>query len=522
MRPLANPFLMKSIFISIIFWPYLGLSQFNYAWLAIDYQNLWSLGRDVIETDSFFVLTATTGTPWDPLYGQLIRVNKYTWETQFFTPGLFDCYTLKAVELKETALSTSIIACGYYYNGAIETDSVDIFLLELDPITFDTIRLKKFGLPGRCDNMSSMILTQDGGVAVTGWSFFSDPSPNQSIFLFKADSLWNQEYFNLYAQVPNRNHFGNSLVQTPDGGFFIVGSRGMDQDYFMSQALLLKVDAEGTLQFWEDIMPGTGEYGLIAVDVEKKEDGNYLAVGNKLLTINGVVVHYRQYWAFEFDEEGQIVWSDSYGGLPYGAQWVSVNPAPDGNYLVCGYYREDSHYENDTLFKRQYGAIGKLSPEGELLWHRLYTNEPLNKHVDIFWNAIPTSDGGILCVGTTWSDSTHQDVWAVKLDEWGCIEPGCEGPVGLVEVEVGEDLFTVYPNPAHSQIQLSAALPVDYLGPAVLSAHNLLGQLIWSETLEPGSVEIQKTLDVSGWLPGVYVFSLEAGGRVWVEKIAKY
>lgn len=79
--------------------------------------------------------------------------------------------------------------------------------------------------------------------------------------------------------------------------------------------------------------------------------------------------------------------------------------------------------------------------------------------------------------------------------------------------------FSLSPNPAHSQIQISAALPADYRGPAVLSAHNLLGQLVWSQSREPGYAEIQKTVDVGGWPPGVYVFSLEAGGRVWNERV---
>ncbi|MCB9284593.1 MAG: T9SS type A sorting domain-containing protein [Lewinellaceae bacterium] len=396
---------------------------------------------------------------------------------------------------------------GICFDGNDDVKSVDLFLAEFNLYTFDTLRVRKFGIPERGDYIQRVILTQDEGIAVAGYSFTL--GQKSSIFLFKADSLWNQEYFNLYAQVPNRNHFGNSLIQTPDGGFFIVGNRRMDQDYFMDQAILLKVDSGGNFQFWKNILPVGNEYGLIAVGVKKKINGNYLAVGNKIVTTTGVAQD-MQYWAFEFDSDGEVIWSDTYGGLPQGAQWESINLAPDGNYLVCGYLRENSHYVNDTLFKRQYGTIGKLNPEGELLWHRLYTNEPLNKHVDIFWNAIPTSDGGILCVGTTWGDSlTHQDVWAVKLDEWGCIEPGCEGPTGVEEVEAEPPAPVVYPNPFTHRLTFD----LQRLEAGVLyrvSVYDAVGRLEWTSQSKGGALLEWKAENLK---PGVYFYLIEKEGE---------
>jgi len=503
--------LMRFFLFLLVFCPLLSSAQFNYAWLAIDYQNLWNLGGDVVETDSLYILNANTGTPWDPLYGQFILFDKNSWETQFITPGLFPSYVIKVMVKKEDVSSSTLVVCGYYYNGAIEPDSVDIFLLELDLATLDTLRLKKFGLPGRWDNPYRMILTQDGGVAITGWSFVSDQQ--SSLFLFKADSLWNEEYFKLYTQNPSRNHFGNSLVQTPDGGFIIVGCRRTDQvdlGIYKTQAIILKVDVGGELEYWKNFLPQGNEHGLIAVDLAEKENGDYIAVGNKIVSPNGIV-EYMQFWAFEFDSGGEIVWSDTYWGDHQGAQWESIHPAPDGMFLVGGYLRENPHYVNDTLYKRQYGSVGKLSPEGELVWHRLYTNEPLNKQVDIFWNTIPTSDGGILCVGTTRGDSlTHQDVWAVKLDEWGCYEPGCEGPTEVVEVDVAPMEVIVYPNPASDKFTLKLYAPLERN--AVLQLFNAMGQLIKTYTIPAGYVEYHFPLqDVP---IGLYFYSLSADGEI--------
>ncbi|MCB9284594.1 MAG: T9SS type A sorting domain-containing protein [Lewinellaceae bacterium] len=498
---------MKKLLILLFLWSNSLNAQFDYFWLDIDDQNLWDLGEEAVETDSHYFFTVATFSPWAPSIAQILRVDKENLHTDFFPLNYYYAGTLQQMEMTP---SGTIILAGSFYDGAIETDNGQLFMLEIDPETMDTLRSITFGKPGWNDNISRLILTQDGGVAITGWSFDADPSTKQSIFLFKADSLWNQEYFNLYAQVPNRNHFGNSLIQTPDGGFFIVGNRQMDQDYFMDQAILLKVDSGGNFQFWKNILPVGNEYGLIAVGVKKKINGNYLAVGNKIVTTTGVAQD-MQYWAFEFDSDGEVIWSDTYGGLPQGAQWESINLAPDGNYLVCGYLRENSHYVNDTLFKRQYGAIGKLSPEGELLWHRLYTNEPLNKHVDIFWNAIPTSDGGILCVGTTWGDSlTHQDVWAVKLDEWGCIEPGCEGPTEVVEVDIAPVEVAVYPDPARDKFTLKLPAPLEKN--AELRLYNMMGQVVKTYSIPSGFEEYPFLLPAVQC--GLYFYSLSVDEEI--------
>jgi hypothetical protein len=79
--------------------------------------------------------------------------------------------------------------------------------------------------------------------------------------------------------------------------------------------------------------------------------------------------------------------------------------------------------------------------------------------------------------------------------------------------------LVISPNPAYSTIHITVQLPAAYAGTVSLSAYNLLGQPLWQRTLPAAGGELQASVDVSTWPPGVYFISLEASGVVWVEKV---
>ncbi len=113
-----------------------------------------------------------------------------------------------------------------------------------------------------------------------------------------------------------------------------------------------------------------------------------------------------------------------------------------------------------------------------------------------------TIDGVVLKRLARWTAGDYLDV--------------CGEPVSGVTDLAPSDHFNLSPNPAYSQIQISATLPAGY------RARPFVGPQPWvsflSQSLEPGRRNT-KTLDVGGWPPGVYVFSLEAGGRVWMRGV---
>ena len=92
------------------------------------------------------------------------------------------------------------------------------------------------------------------------------------------------------------------------------------------------------------------------------------------------------------------------------------------------------------------------------------------------------------------------------------------GTTGAEEALPGKG-FKIFPNPAHSSIHIAAQLPTAYAGTVSLSVYNIPGQPLWQQALQVAGGEIQTSVDVSTWPPGVYFISLEAGGQAWMEKV---
>ena len=53
-----------------------------------------------------------------------------------------------------------------------------------------------------------------------------------------------------------------------------------------------------------------------------------------------------------------------------------------------------------------------------------------------------------------------QDVWVFKVDEHGCLEPGCHLINGLESINIGlQNSMEVYPNPVKDQLNIQFNLP---------------------------------------------------------------
>ena len=95
----------------------------------------------------------------------------------------------------------------------------------------------------------------------------------------------------------------------------------------------------------------------------------------------------------------------------------------------------------------------------------------------------------------------------------------CGLPVATSVIPEKRSHFTLYPNPAHSSLTISAFLRTDVFENLPCKARNLLGNPFWRKARPPVRGEIQETVDVSNWPPGVYFITLETGGQVVTQKV---
>ncbi len=507
---------MCRIIVILLFWGSLASAQAPYFNIQFNYNNWWeTTGNSTVESDSFYLAPSSFGTPWINVFDSafVLKINKHTGNILLIKIGFFEGQS--ANNIIRTNKSGTYLLQGRKHPGhAGGTVDTEIYMCEMTESGLDTNTLKTFDLPGQNDNFYRPILTSDGGFACSGWSFPIEPPQYQSLLVFKCDSNLNQQYFKLLPPNPSSNHFGLGMVETPDKGFIIVGNRRVTS--YNDNALIIKVDSAGNQVWWKEYEMQGYEEGLYIHDIKEVELGKYLCVGKKHIA-PPLAGQDEKYWVIEIDAFGNILWSKEYN-LNDRCSWRALALAHDGNYYASGYERDNVTFGNNgETYYRQYGVISKITPGGELLWHRRYTVEQLNKHYDVFFNVMATSDGGILCNGTTYeNDTSHQNAWIVKLDSLGCLTPNCGPSVDVIELPVGRNSpLKIWPNPTSGEVIVEARdgqrierLRVfDAQGREVLVQANLSAP--------------QVSFSLSGQPDGMYFCSAMVGGVLVVRQVVK-
>jgi len=295
-----------------------------------------------------------------------------------------------------------------------------------------------------------ILQTEDGGfISVGASSSFGDGTYDLWLLRTDAngDSLWSKNYGGAGYD------YGNAIQPTNDGGYVVAGRTSSfgagDYDIW-----LLKFNALGDT-LWTQTYGGTSTdqaNGVIQTD-----DGGYLISG---ITSSFGAGSYDA-WLVKTDENGNAVWTETYGGSGYDYAWRAVS-TNDGGYVFFGVtssfgaggyddwlVKTDSN--GDVLWDRTYGRAsddiaitgtrandggyvlaGYAIPEGgsgydfwvlktnafgDSLWANYY-GRPVDS--DYAYDVKPTIDGGIVIGGTSYSGDTGlSDYMLVKVDENG-------------------------------------------------------------------------------------------------------
>jgi len=483
--------------------------QVPYFNVQFDYDNrLETAALSSIETDSFYIIPIKGASQFQSVADTsfVLKINKFTGGTNYKKISYYEGQSVRNILIKNNRLFIN----GSNYNAPKEyivDNSQYISLVSVQ--SFDTILLKNFGLPDRYDSFYRPILTSDGGIFSSGWSFPANPQGNSSLLFFKCDSNLNQLFLKIIPSTVelNKNYLAGGVVETPDKGFLIVGTKHIVLGFF-ANALVVKVDSAGNQVFWKEIPHSGDTTELYLVGIAKNGNANYIAVGQRIFNPQ-VGPGWERSWVVGLDAQGNVLWSKSYAENERSG-WASIEASQDGNFYACGYERDFA----DAIYK-QYATISKLAPNGDLIWHRKYSVEPSGKHYDIFFNILVTSDGGILCNGTTYgNDTTRQNAWIVKLDSLGCLSPGCDTGVDVFELPIGNATpFILAPNPTSGvfQIQAKNDLIID-----AVRVYAMGGALVYNA---PNVKSNYVSIELNGMSNGPYVCSVLINGTRYIRQI---
>ena len=266
---------------------------------------------------------------------------------------------------------------GYIITGSMSSQIVgasEVYLLKTDSL--GTIQWENnYGGP-EIDWANNVLQLKDSGYILIGSSnSFNDG--NYDIYLIRTDSkggiVWSHTYGG------EDWDFGNSIVQTPDGGFMIVGEtysfgNGGNDIY------LIKIDSKGDTIYTKTFGGVGNETGS---EIVKTKDRNFLIVG----TTSSYGAGKEDGYLLKVDSLGNTLWSKTIGGTD-DEEFYSVKECPDKGFILAGASKTNAVGKFDFY-------IQKTDSLGNLAWNDFYGGPD----DDIWYSIINKSGGGYMVTG---------------------------------------------------------------------------------------------------------------------------
>ena len=248
---------------------------------------------------------------------------------------------------------------------------------------------------------NSLIQTSDGGYAIAGTTS-SFGAGEVDVYVVKLDANGKLQWTRTIGGPASEA--GNSLIQTSDGGYVIAGAT---TSFGAAEAnvYVVKLDAKGNLQWTKTI---GGEYLIVGFSLTQTSDGGYAIAGYTYSFGAGK----SDVYVIKLDANGNLQWTKTIGGKKRDVG-RSLIQTSDGGYAIAGH---------------SFGAGGndvylvKLDANGNLQWTKTIGG-PNGEGILLFHvpdDIIQTSDGGYAIAGGTKSfGAGGMDVYVVKLDKNG-------------------------------------------------------------------------------------------------------
>ncbi|MHA1966488.1 MAG: hypothetical protein ACW964_01675 [Candidatus Hodarchaeales archaeon] len=247
------------------------------------------------------------------------------------------------------------------------------------------------------DQVFSLIQTVDGGFALLGRTY-SMGAGKSDYLLVKTDPngilQWNQTYGG------EEKDWGESLVQTKDAGFVLIGTTysfgAGESDYW-----LVKTDAEGITQWNHTYGDQYADYASIILNIN---DEGYLIAGRKRISDSYL-------WLLRADVNGTIIWNQSYIRENQRQFIHSIVQTADDGFGIVGNILSDQIESNILIIK--------LDNNGTMKGNRRLGDDSVFNSA---YSIIQTIDGGFAIVGETGLSGFSNVMLLMKLDSLGNIQ----------------------------------------------------------------------------------------------------
>ena len=352
--------------------------------------------------------------------------------------------------------------------------------------------------------------TPDGGYVICGEAAVD--SIQLDAFVIKTDALGQEEWTRTYGGTGS--DFAMAIDNRPGGGYFLGGSYGVSSsntDYW-----LLALNDTGGVD-WQQQW-GT-QYHEPSAQLSVDANGDVLIAG---AWGTGANWYGRRYLAKRSGVDGSLLWDHRYAEITLGDSYLSVlkEIVPGGDLISAG-----PNYRYIPGGASYSGVLFRTTNDGDSLWMRYYQYQDslVDASSGILKDVIPTPDGGFIACGTALAVTQGgtqlygQDVWVVKTDSMGCIEPGCNLITGMeTQITNLRAALHISPNPVAQGgiLHLELDLPTSFTpqGELRLTVVNSLGQLVETQPWHGD----RQDLAIGQLPPGLYHLHLSDASR-WIS-----
>ncbi len=394
----------------------------------------------------------------------------------------------------------------------------------------------------------------DGTFALGGSTYEPEGTQRPALYFFDAEGM--PTGFIEYGTA-GEEWIGRQGKQTPDGGYVICGETSATASV---DAFVLKIAPDGQ-QEWVRTYGGAGNDYSIAVD--QFPNGGWFAGGQY-----GTAFGYQDMWVQALNDTGGVAWSKAWGS-PYRDTNAHLTTAADGNALVASgwgmsssntqfrlYLAKLDATDGELIWSSTFGGtmanttflvvqevepdgdlivVGQATPqgttsgvllrttsEGDSLWMRYYQyyDQVIGNCQGQLRDVQPTPDGGFFAVGAAFPGGPYsQDVWVIKTDSMGCLEPGCHLIMGMEsQITNLRDALSVASNPVASggMVHVSVKLPESFTpqGPLRLTVMSSDGRIVQERTMPSGVSAF--SFQLSDFPAGLYHLHLHDATR-WIS-----
>jgi regulation of enolase protein 1 (concanavalin A-like superfamily) len=257
---------------------------------------------------------------------------------------------------------------------------------------------KIYGGTGK-DQAYSIIQTHDLGYAIVGYTE-SYGVGQDDVWIIKTDEYGNELWNKTYGGIKRER--GYDITQTGDNGLIIIGYTETYGEG-LYDVWLIKTDEFGN-EIWNKTYGGY-DYDLGSAIIET-DDGGYVLAGytSSQGPLNCNV------WIIKTDQQGNMIWNKTIGGNICESSFSLV--ATEDRYVIVGYTESFGAGDYD-------GWVIVVDHQGNMIWNKTYGG----KSTDVFRSIRKTNDNGFIIAGFTTSiGKGNEDIWIIKIDDYGTIQ----------------------------------------------------------------------------------------------------